>query len=134
MSAAPPASPARLKRDVSAALRAADPIRAVSEYLAGVIVRAGAPEERVVVHRQGIDTDAFVLGQREPRARIRMLFVGRMTEAKGVLDLIEAARGLDLELRFVGGGPLEQRVRLLAQEDERIVVRGALALHEVREE
>ena len=37
-----------------------------------------------------------------------MLYVGRLSAEKGVLELVEAARGLPL--RVVGDGPLRERV------------------------
>jgi glycosyltransferase involved in cell wall biosynthesis len=68
--------------------------------------------------------------------RPRVLFVGRLEETKGVRDLLTAfaqVRG-DAELRFVGGGPLENEVAAAVAADPRITFAGRLPRHEVVEE
>src|SRR5690606_18047811 len=49
------ASLKRMSHDIRSAFTAADRILAVSAYLADIAIRAGAPAERVQVHRQGVD-------------------------------------------------------------------------------
>lgn len=39
------------------------------------------------------------------------LYVGRLTEEKGILPLLQAFEGLDAELEIVGTGPMDQLVR-----------------------
>ncbi len=105
---------------VRAQLRATLPrtraLVAVSEPLARRAIELGAPPERTVVVRNGIDRERFA-----PRDRARarrtlglpidgrlIVFVGRVTEEKGVLDLIEAFALLDrpdVTLAIVGDGP-----------------------------
>ncbi|MGE8293030.1 MAG: glycosyltransferase family 4 protein [Sphingobacterium sp.] len=39
------------------------------------------------------------------------IYVGRLSDEKGILNLIESVKGKDLELRIIGGGPLEEEVK-----------------------
>lgn len=117
----------RMQGEIAASFGAADRILAVSSYIAGIAVQAGAPESRVQVHLQGVDVDAFRPAPREEaRSRLRVLFVGRIAETKGVLDLLDAASGLDVQLRFVGSGPMDAALRERASVDPRIVIKGSL--------
>lgn len=88
-----------------------------------VVIPAGVPEDlltRTRGHHAG--------------ARFRFLFVGRLVETKGVLDLLSAfalilSRGVDAELDLVGAGPLENAVRehtRASDEHDRIRLHGAL--------
>ncbi|MFD5225012.1 glycosyltransferase [Microbacterium sp. NPDC058342] len=121
------ASLARMKRDIRGAFARADRILAVSDYLAEVAVLAGAPADRVHVHRQGVDIDAFAPALRMPRSTPRVLFVGALTETKGARDLLQAADGLDAEIRFAGAGPLEGELRTRAETDRRLTILGRVA-------
>nr|WP_241732343.1 glycosyltransferase family 4 protein [Galbitalea soli] len=68
----------------------------------------------------GVDVERFDVGERPPLDALRVLFVGRLVEEKGPLDVVEAIillhrRGVPIEARFVGSGPqreeIERRVR-----------------------
>jgi len=74
----------------------------------------------------GIDTRLFARFQRSsPSTGARLLFVGSLTEGKGVYDLLEAVCRLpariDWTLSLVGGGPLReplaQRASLMGMSD-----------------
>ncbi len=81
---------------------------ALSSALRGAYVEAGFPPERVHVKPNFLPTDA------KPRVGIGgeyALFVGRLTDDKGILTLLEAWRHLsDIPLRLVGEGPLRGQV------------------------
>ncbi len=83
-----------------------------SRYMAGRLVAAGFPKERIRVNPYGIDPSAF----RPTYAHEGyVLFVGRLVPEKGVETLIEAAKLLpDVPFRIVGTGPDEARLRGLA--------------------
>src|SRR5207248_6036764 len=75
----------------------------VSEALTETARRLGAREVRVVP--VGVTVPDVTV---EPDDPPHVLFVGRLSEEKGVLELLEAAR--DLPLVVVGDGPLRERV------------------------
>lgn len=75
----------------------------VSESLTEAASRLGARDVRVVPVGVTIP-DVTVAPEEPPHA----LFVGRLSEEKGVLELLEAAAGLPLVV--VGDGPLRDRV------------------------
>jgi predicted protein tyrosine phosphatase len=77
----------------------------LSHYMADELAAVGVPRERVHVippFVHGLDLAA------EPDGPPCVAFVGRLVEAKGVLDAVEAWRlsGIDLPLVFAGTGPL----------------------------
>jgi glycosyltransferase involved in cell wall biosynthesis len=106
------------------------PGKSASEYLR----RLGAPAERVFVAPNAVDTNRFATGERMVRdraARARQelglpwryfLFVGRLVEAKGIFDLLEAYGRLMPELRseiglvFAGDGPQRAELEALARD------------------
>ena len=106
--------------------RRADLLLPVSDDLAAMLVRVGAPAERIRVHRLGIDVDV------EPRhdrgdGRIVAIMIGRFTEKKGFADGIRAfasaARDVaGTTLRIIGDGPLrgeyEALIRSLGMADQ----------------
>src|SRR5690242_14948547 len=85
------------------AVRAARIVTCVSESLTATARELGAREVRVVP--VGVEVPDTTV---EPDDPPHILFVGRLSEEKGVLELLEAARGLPLVV--VGDGPLRDRV------------------------
>jgi glycosyltransferase involved in cell wall biosynthesis len=84
-------------------LRRARLVLAASSALAEDTRRLGAREVRVVP--SGVAIPEHVGAPEEPP---HVLFVGRLSAEKGVLELVEAARGLPL--RVAGDGPLRAQV------------------------
>lgn len=86
--------------------RYVDTYVAVSRYLADVLVRAGFPAARIHVVPTGIP----------PVDVVRMapeyaLYVGRLSEEKGIMTLLRAARATpDVPLVVAGDGPLRAEV------------------------
>ena len=77
----------------------------LSEYMRDELVRTGVPRERLAVvppFVHGLDPGDL------PRSSRHVLFAGRLVEAKGVRDAIEAWRGsgVELPLWVAGAGPL----------------------------
>lgn len=64
---------------------------AVSEFIRERLVAAGAPLDRLVVHRIGVDTEHFSPGESE-RDGATVLFVGRLVAKKGLIHLLRAMR------------------------------------------
>jgi len=83
-------------------VRAARMVLCVSEALTETARKLGAREVRVVP--VGVTVPDLTVEPEEPP---HVLFVGRLSEEKGVLELLEAAR--DLPLVVVGDGPLRGR-------------------------
>lgn len=86
------------------------------------LIAVGAPRERVLVHHSGIDLRRFAYApRRAPEGATRLLFVGRLTEKKGLVYALDAAaavhaNGRDVELTVVGQGPLLGPLRARAAE------------------
>ena len=97
----------------------------ISDFWRHRLLDAGAPSQRSLVHRMGVDLDAFAFRARdvEKAAPFRFISVCRFVEKKGMEYALRAisalqARGLGGELQFdiVGNGPLEAELRALSKE------------------
>lgn len=103
-------------------------ILAVSEYLAGVAVSAGADARRTFVHYQGVDADLYRPTGRSRATPPRVVFIGALSQAKGVRDLISASvsivGGVPHELVLVGDGPLRAEADAAAAQHRHIDVWG----------
>ena len=84
-------------------LRRARLVICVSNALADVVRGLGVDHVRVIPN--GVEIPPFV---REPSSPPEVLFAGRLSREKGILELVEAARGMNLVL--AGDGPLRTRV------------------------
>ena len=127
-----------MQREVKSVYRRADVILAVSEYIAGIIVQGGGDPARVRVHYQGVDTDVFTPADHADSSPVRrLLFVGRMVETKGVLDLLSASSAVVAdhphELVFVGEGPARAAVERAASDLPHVKVLGGRSSAEVRD-
>ena len=82
---------------------------ALTEFSKGKFVEAGFPSEKIVVKPNFVvtaETERFVDADRRGA-----LFVGRLSEEKGVETLLRAWESVDFPLRIIGDGPLMDRVR-----------------------
>jgi glycosyltransferase involved in cell wall biosynthesis len=84
-------------------MRRARLVVAASSFLAEEARILGARDVRVVP--SGVAIPEFV---REPEEPPHVLYVGRLSAEKGIVELVEASHGLALEI--VGDGPLRSRV------------------------
>ena len=116
----------------------------VCEFLARRIVQLGAPAERVVVHRTGIDLRRWPYRERHPAGpgSLRLVSVGRLVEKKGIAQVLAAlrllvGRGVRAEYRVFGDGPLRERLSALAADlgiADRVRFEGRQGQETVREE
>src|SRR5919201_6633088 len=93
----------RVPRLARRILRGARLVIAASTELAEAARRLGAPDVRVIP--SGVDLPAEVGEEADPP---QVLYAGRLSEEKGVLELVAAADGLPLVV--AGDGPLRPRV------------------------
>lgn len=125
-------------RSVREAFDQASTVLAVSRFLADRAIEAGADPRKIDVHYQGIDTDYFAPAA-EPVASHtpEVLFVGSLSSAKGVPDLLAASRGAlphrEHRLVFVGQGPMLNELVAASRSTPHIDVVGPLDRAAVRE-
>lgn len=86
------------------------------------LITEGVRAEKIAVIPLGVDLKRFYPSKNKARERKTILFVGRLVEEKGVLDLYEAFRKIiqdkkPVSLKIVGSGPLESKLRALIQKD-----------------
>jgi glycosyltransferase involved in cell wall biosynthesis len=94
----------RLARDREEMLLA-DAILAPSRYVREALIASGAPPERVLDVPFGADLERFTPGRPAADGVFRVLYVGRLSQAKGIAQLLEAFGRLRLphaQLEFVG--------------------------------
>ena len=97
---------------------------AVSQSVKDNIKRFGIPEEKIEVIYSGIELNDPAPWREKGEAangRVKILFVGRIDENKGVLDVIRAAkivkqRGYTFKMEFVGDGALRKECEQLVEE------------------
>jgi glycosyltransferase involved in cell wall biosynthesis len=132
----PPAL-AAIRRRRAAWLPAASGVVVPSDYLRGLVSGWGVRLEHIHVIRNGVrlEGDLPASAQRRSEDPLRIVFVGRLTNFKGVETLLLAlARVAGVEAQIIGDGPEEPLLRALAQQlrlGERAVFLGRLPSAEV---
>lgn len=91
----------------------------VSKAIHEIAMRAGYPEQKLIVRYIGIDCDKFVAAPAADREENLILFVARLVEKKGCEYLIRAAAQLrarhrEARLVIIGDGPLRSELEQLA--------------------
>ncbi len=86
-----------------------------SQFLLRQHIEIGIPEEKLVHIPNFIDVNHFVPTFVDKNY---LLFVGRLSSEKGVLSLIRAVKGLDVELKIVGDGPLKNELKGYAAQSQ----------------
>lgn len=102
---------------------------AVSAAVRKSLVEHGIRPAPLRVIRNGIDPDAFVPAAASAKERpFTFLFLGRLTDEKGIPLLLEAAKGLkgrsDMRIEVAGDGPLRPAVEETARQEGSILVYG----------
>ncbi len=121
------------------AMQATELFLPVSSYVAQWLASLGVPATSIQTNYLGVDTDFWSPSEviADSEAPPRLLFVGNLTELKGVEDLIECSsqmrQEVDHTLEIIGSGPLRERVSELAAKDEHIHFRGPMDRLGVRE-
>jgi colanic acid/amylovoran/stewartan biosynthesis glycosyltransferase WcaL/AmsK/CpsK len=115
----------------------------VCDFLGRRLVQLGAPAERVVVHRTGIDLGRWPYRERHPAApdSVRLVSVGRLVEKKGIAHVLRALRllvdrGVHARYHVYGDGPLRDRLAATAVElgvADRVLFEGRQGQEAVRD-
>lgn len=94
--------------------RKVDVYVALSEFARNKFIYGGLPQERIVVKPNSVDVDAEPAISKGEYA----LFVGRLSEEKGLRVLIDAWKGQHerIPLRIVGDGPLHRELEQEAKQ------------------
>ena len=108
---------------------AVDVYIALTEFAKEKFVEGGMPEAKIVVKPNFLDSDLSAFGKREDYA----LFVGRLSEEKGLSVLLSAWRtlGARVPLKIVGDGPLAPEVEKAAKETPGVMWLGRQPREEV---
>ena len=102
---------------------------ALTQFARAKFVAGGLPAERITVKPNfAADPGPPEPSRKNPR---RGLFVGRLSEEKGLTTLMSACRGLDLEMAIIGDGP--QRLALEAMAPPNVRFLGGRSGSEVKE-
>jgi colanic acid/amylovoran biosynthesis glycosyltransferase len=95
----------------------------ISDFWREKLITLGAPADRIMVHRMGVDTARFVETSRSlaPGEAVRFIGVGRMVEKKGFDDAIAAFAKMratpgapEATLTLIGDGPLRRSLQAQA--------------------
>jgi glycosyltransferase involved in cell wall biosynthesis len=90
---------------------------ALTEFARNKFIEAGFPEHKVVVKPNFVAEDLSDIQTTHEKiipvknTASNALFVGRLSQEKGMGTLLEAWKDLNIELKIAGTGPLEQSVR-----------------------
>ncbi|MFC1454945.1 glycosyltransferase family 4 protein [Candidatus Undinarchaeota archaeon] len=87
-----------------------DAVIAVDSYSMGMALKYG--QKNVHLIPNGVNAERFVPANNKDS---NIIAVGRLVEHKGFGYLMEAAKGLDTKVLIAGGGPLEGKLRSIAQ-------------------
>jgi glycosyltransferase involved in cell wall biosynthesis len=88
--------------------RLADLVLAPSEYVKQTMIEVGTPADRIEIIPFGVRVDRFspVEGGRQPDGKFRLLYVGQISQRKGLKYILEALKQIgdrSIELLMVGG-------------------------------
>ena len=117
-----------------------------SQYLRQLVVGWGVPEDRMRVIPNGVPLKVYADVQparRAPAENLKVVFVGRLTNWKGVETLLLAASAVDgIECHIIGDGPsfpllhtlakqlgLKEKVKFLGRLDPQATRRTMSAMH-----
>lgn len=81
------------------------------------LIEEGIPKAKIKVIKLGVDLSRFK-PQGQEHKDISVLFVGRLVDEKGIMDLYEAFKGIrNAKLRIIGEGPLKFPLKELIRQD-----------------
>ncbi len=97
------------------AIREMDKFVAITDKARDVLIEEGCDPKKIVRLNPGVDLTVFKPIKVKKSKNIKLLFVGRLVEEKGILDILAVFKTLrakykNLELVVVGSGPLANQV------------------------
>lgn len=121
---------------------AVDVVIPVCENFKHRLIELGCDQNKIIIHRNGINTKIFSHQKREiehPREMIRLVTIARLVPKKGVEYAIRAVatvakRYPNLEYHIIGEGPLEGELQQLIREldvDRRVILHGGQTQDEI---
>jgi glycosyltransferase involved in cell wall biosynthesis len=118
-----------LHRAVGTWRRHVDSFLALNEFGAEIFDRGGIPREKIHVHSNVVDVDSHERAAAASDSKT-FLYVGRLTEVKGIVDLLRSWLDSDLDaagytLAIIGAGPESATVQQLADRSASIRYEGA---------
>ncbi len=104
--------------------RCGDQFLPISFFWKQKLIKLGCPEDRIIVHRMGVDMEKFQFqpsSQKEHQDRVKLISVGRMVEKKGMEYGLRAIAEIypsnkTLLYRIVGDGELFDDLKLLVKQ------------------
>jgi len=112
----------------------AEKVVGISTEASLFVKKLGAKNPKVIYN--SVDTNFFKRKKEAPKDKINIVFIGRLIEAKGVQDLIEAfkkIKGENLNLDIVGDGFFKSSLERMAKKDKRIKFLGEKNQEEIKE-
>jgi glycosyltransferase involved in cell wall biosynthesis len=98
------------------------------------LIKLGIPAQKIQPYTYWIDQNQFTLKDKTLAkneikwdvSKKHILFIGRLIEKKGVMELVKAthALGSSYRVHIIGSGPLEDEIRKAAQQDPKILFHG----------
>jgi len=95
------------------------------------LIHHGAPADTLVVKPNGVESGRF---EDSPQVRHGVLFVGRLSSEKGILQLLDGWDESLPPLRIAGDGPLRNDITVGCEKKANVTYLGPLAPTRVREE
>ncbi len=98
--------PEWLVKQCTAEALAADRVLAASEYVRSTLIENGVSPSRIAIIPYGVDVARFYPAEKHDDGTFRVLFVGGISQRKGIKYLLEAFKQINLpsaELVLVGG-------------------------------
>ncbi len=97
-----------------------DKFLAVSQYVRDNLIKEGVPSQKIEVVYNTIEEDRFKAVEKPRDGKLRILFVGKIDEGKGVFNLAKAClellkKGYPIECIFVGNGTAEAHLKSMVQ-------------------
>lgn len=98
------------------AIREMDKFVAITDKARDVLIEEGCDPAKIVRLNPGVDLTVFKPIKAKKSKNLKLLFVGRLVQEKGITDILEIFKTLrkkypTLELTVVGSGPLANRVK-----------------------